>query len=58
MPSISIEENIEKIVAAIEEHTREILRLEGSLRVLQEFKTSGVETIELPEIKDKEETES
>lgn len=56
MPSISIEENIEKIVAAIEEHTREILRLEGSLRVLQEFKTSGVETIELPEIK--EETES
>lgn len=56
MSSISIAENIEKIVAAIEEHTREILRLEGSLRVLQEFKTSGVETIELPEIK--EETES
>jgi hypothetical protein len=58
MASISIEENIEKVVVAIEEHTREILRLEGSLRLLKEFKASGVETIELPEPTNKEESES
>jgi len=58
MASISIEENIEKVVVAIEEHTREILRLEGSLRLFKEFKTSGVATIELPEPTNKEESES
>ena len=48
MPSVSVEENIQKITSAIEQYTKEILRLEGSLRMFQEFKASGLETIELP----------
>lgn len=48
MPSVSVDENIQKITSAIEQYTKEILRLEGSLRMFQEFKSSGLETIELP----------
>ena len=48
MPSESVDENIQKITSAIEQYTKEILRLEGSLRMFQEFKASGLETIELP----------
>lgn len=48
MPSVSVDENIQKITSAIEQYTKEILRLEGSLRMFQEFKASGLETIELP----------
>ena len=48
MPSVSVEENIQKITSAIEQYTKEILRLEGSLRMFHEFKASGLETIELP----------
>jgi len=48
MPSVNVEENIKKIISAIEQMSKEILRLEGSLRMFQEFKASGLETIELP----------
>ena len=48
MPSVSVDENIQKITSAIEQYTKEILRLEGSLRMFHEFKASGLETIELP----------
>lgn len=48
MPSVNVEENIQKITSAIEQYTKEILRLEGSLRMFHEFKASGLETIELP----------
>jgi len=48
MPKLNVDENIKKIRESIDELTREILRLEGSLRVFLGFKENGLDEVELP----------
>jgi hypothetical protein len=54
MSKLSIEENIKTTIQQIENMTREILRLEGSVRVFQQLKEAGVEDIEVDAEKIKE----
>jgi len=49
MPTLNVNDNITKIRQTIDEMTREILRLEGSLRVFLEFKENGLTEVEIPE---------
>lgn len=49
MPTLNVDSNITKIRQTIDEMTREILRLEGSLRVFLGFKENGLTEVELPE---------
>ena len=44
---INIDENIQRIQTAIMSHREEILRLEGSLRVLVNMKECGVTVIDI-----------
>ena len=56
MAKVNVEENIKKIMEAIDNMTREVLRLEGSLRVFREFHENGVKEVEIP-VPDTEEEE-
>jgi exonuclease VII small subunit len=56
MTKVNVEENIKKIMEAIDNMTREVLRLEGSLRVFREFHENGVKEVEIP-VPDAEEEE-
>jgi len=56
MAKVNVEENIKKIMDAIDNMTREVLRLEGSLRVFREFHENGVKEVEIP-VPDTEEEE-
>ena len=49
MTKVNVEENIKKIMEAIDNMTREVLRLEGSLRVFREFHENGVKEVEIPD---------
>jgi hypothetical protein len=49
MPTLNVDENINKIRQSIDEMTREILRLEGSLRVFLGFKENGLTEVDIPE---------
>jgi hypothetical protein len=49
MPTLNVNDNITKIRQTIDEMTREILRLEGSLRVFLGFKENGLTEVEMPE---------
>lgn len=49
MPTLNVNENISKIRQSIDEMTREILRLEGSLRVFLGFKENGLIEVDMPE---------
>lgn len=49
MPKLNVDDNITKIRQTIDEMTREILRLEGSLRVFLGFKENGLTEVEMPE---------
>jgi hypothetical protein len=49
MPTLNVDENISKIRQTIDEMTREILRLEGSLRVFLGFKENGLSEVDIPE---------
>jgi len=49
MPTLNVDENISKIRQTIDEMTREILRLEGSLRVFLGFKENGLSEVDMPE---------
>jgi hypothetical protein len=49
MPTLKVDENIKKIVEAINGLTAEIYRLEGSLRVFEEFKSKGLTEVDLPD---------
>lgn len=49
MPTLNVNDNITKIRQTIDEMTREILRLEGSLRVFLGFKENGLTEVEIPE---------
>ena len=48
MPTLNVEENIQKIIEAITQMRQEIFRLEGSLRVFQSFKEAGLADVEIP----------
>ena len=56
MAKVNVEENIKKIMDAIDNMTREVLRLEGSLRVFREFHENGVKEVEIPEEEEVKET--
>ena len=49
MPTLNVDENISKIRQTIDEMTREILRLEGSLRVFLGFKENGLSEVDIQE---------
>jgi len=49
MPTVNVEENIKKIIEAINGLTAEIYRLEGSLRVFKEFESKGLKEVDLPD---------
>jgi len=49
MPTLNVEENIKKILEAINGLTAEIYRLEGSLRVFKEFESKGLTEVDLPD---------
>jgi lipid II:glycine glycyltransferase (peptidoglycan interpeptide bridge formation enzyme) len=55
MPTLNVDENINKIRQSIDEMTREILRLEGSLRVFLGFKENGLTEVDMPEAEAKAE---
>ena len=48
MPTLNVDENIQKITEAINGMSQEILRLEGSLRVFRGFKEAGLHEVEVP----------
>lgn len=48
MPTLNVEENIQKIIEAITQMRQEIFRLEGSLRVFQSFKEAGLTDVDIP----------
>lgn len=48
MPTIDIEENIQRIRNEMETKSQEILRLEGMLKIFDGFKKGGLTTIKLP----------
>ena len=48
MPTVDIEENINKLRAKIEQMTQEVFRLQGMLQTFEGFKTGGLKTIDLP----------
>jgi hypothetical protein len=45
---VNVLDNIKKIENQIDEMTREIHRLEGSLRVFREFAINGLTEVEVP----------
>lgn len=49
MPTLKVDENIKKIIEAINGLTAEIYRLEGSLRVFKEFESKGLKEVDLPD---------
>jgi hypothetical protein len=49
MPTLNVDENIKKIIEAINGLTAEIYRLEGSLRVFKEFESKGLKEVDLPD---------
>jgi len=57
MPTLNVNDNITKIRQTIDEMTREILRLEGSLRVFFGFKENGLTEVEIPEAEAEAEAE-
>jgi hypothetical protein len=51
---LSIEENIKSTIQQMENMSRELLRLEGTVRLLQQLKEAGVDDIDVNEEKLKE----
>jgi hypothetical protein len=48
MPTLNVDENIQKITEAMNQMSQEILRLEGSLRVFRGFKEAGLTEVDVP----------
>ena len=57
MPKLSVKENVEKMSADLELMSKEVSRLEGSLRVFRSLLEAGVEEVDIPE-KDEESEET
>jgi hypothetical protein len=49
MSKVDVRENIKTIITQIDGLTKELFRLEGSLRVFQEFEKNGVLFVDVPE---------
>jgi hypothetical protein len=49
MSKVDVKENIKNIITQIDGLTKELFRLEGSLRVFQEFEKNGVLFVDVPE---------
>jgi len=49
MPTLDVEENINKLRVNIEQMTQEVFRLQGMLQTFEGFKKGGLKTIELPQ---------
>ena len=54
--TVNVEENIKRILDQIDQMTREVLRLEGSLRVFRELADSGIKEVEIPDDQQVKET--
>jgi len=57
MSKVDVKENIKNIITQIDGLTKELFRLEGSLRVFQEFEKNGVLFVDVPEEGKEEEEE-
>jgi hypothetical protein len=51
---MNIENNITKMTEQVEKMREEVLRLEGSIRMLMALKEGGLKEIDLPDVKDEE----
>ena len=49
MPTLDVEENINKLRVNIEQMTQEVFRLQGMLQTFEGFKKGGLTTIDLPQ---------
>ena len=49
MSKVDVKENIKRIIEQIDGLSKELFRLEGSLRVFQEFEKNGVLFVDVPE---------
>jgi len=54
MVLMNIENNITKMTEQVEKMREEVLRLEGSIRMLMALKEGGLKEIDLPDVKDEE----
>jgi hypothetical protein len=54
MVCMNIENNITKMTEQVEKMREEVLRLEGSIRMLMALKEGGLKEIDLPDVKDEE----
>ena len=48
MPTVNVEENINRLRVKIEQATQEVFRLQGVLSTFEGFKKGGLTEIELP----------
>ena len=48
MPTVDVEENINKLHMNIEKMSQEVFRMQGMLVTFQGFKKGGLKTIDLP----------
>jgi len=48
MPTLSVDENINRLQNSIEQMTQEIFRMQGMIKIFMDLKTAGVNNIELP----------
>ena len=48
MPTLNIDENINRLHNTIEQMTQEVFRLQGMLKTFTDLKKAGVDNIELP----------
>jgi hypothetical protein len=51
---MNIEDNITKMTEQVEKMRAEVLRLEGSIRMLMALKEGGLKEIDLPDVKEEE----
>lgn len=56
--TMDVKQNIQRIVEQIDLLTKELFRLEGSLRVFQEMERNGILTVDVPEQQPTEPTET
>jgi hypothetical protein len=54
MVFMNIEDNITKMTEQVEKMRAEVLRLEGSIRMLMALKEGGLKEIDLPDVKEEE----
>jgi hypothetical protein len=54
MVCMNIEDNITKMTEQVEKMRAEVLRLEGSIRMLMALKEGGLKEIDLPDVKEEE----